>query len=613
MWEGEMTIRILIVLVTAVSLGCTFNPSLDRVTAREDGAVVGINVAQFDEAPARRTVPAPDAPPGGPGIGPYDFSVEEVRFRESAFLSNGNEAPSVKLIARNRGYAPVSVTVTYDCDLSENMASEVNKRHTSVVPPRSETVLARFDPPNNRTKWKLYWNSTWALGDYTARHECRERYRVPFPDSVQAHAGVPANRESSPYARNAVVFSTAAEAKVLAARKGTVVRISDNNDVDILHNDSTIATYSHLGAVAPGIREGRVVEDGEPVGSAAKSGDGAYMQLAVWRPEQQATTALGANSKYVFEQVSFPLEFRADSRGSEGVTKNRPVPSAPAAPTSGKASIAKAKTGEYDFSLTDVLSAESSYMPDTPRTARIMAVNRGYAPVSVTLDFDRASTENVKPDISLPHTAVILPQTETVLVRLSPVDPVKGMKLNYRYVWQLGDYATRHECPEHYRFPFANNVRAYAYVPDPKASDQLTRYSVQFSLPSRSKVLAVRNGVVVRVKKNNDIDILHGDSTIATYSHLGRVEKAVLAGKRVSAGDMLGVAGISEKPGEAYMQITVWRPDPSSNATLFKKDAGPNFRMTSFPLEFCSDAHDCRILRYNQPISFKSAGKKEAR
>jgi len=601
-----MTIRILTVFITAVSLGCSFNPRLGTAVARDGGAMFDINIAQFDEAPPRKALPTQDTTPDNSGVCTYDFSVEEVVFRESSFLTNGTEAPSFKLIAKNRGYAPVSVTVTYDNDLSENMASEVNKHHTSVVPPQSETILARFDPPNNQTKWKLYWNYSWAVGDYTAKHVYRERYRFPFPDSVHARAAVPGKSDSTPANRNAVVFSLPAEAKVLAARKGTVVRISDKNDVDILHDDATIATYSHLGAVAPEIRVGKVVEVGDPVGSAGRSGDRAYLKLAVWRPEQQVTNALESHSRYVFQAVSFPLDFCTDSPSCTGLAQGLQAPSAAAAPAATKKTSAGATAGEYDFSLIDDLSAESPYMPGTRSDARIIAVNRGYAPVSVTLNFNPESTENVKPDIPLPHTAVILPQSDTVLTRLSPIDAGKGMKFSFTYSWQLGDFTAGHQCPEHYRFPFADTVRAFASVPDPKTSDPITRYSVQFSLPAQSKVLAARSGMVVRVKNNNDIDILHNDSTIATYSHLGGVEKGVCAGRRVSAGDMLGVAGKSEKPGNAYIQVTVWRPEKPSNGVLSARGTGSHFQTASFPLEFCSDLQGCKVVTYNQRISAKS-------
>jgi len=602
-----MTIRMFSVVCTLVLLGCSSTPSLNGVKAGNDGALVNINIFQFDDAPAKKALPALDTAKVNPGTGTYDFSVEEVHFRESSFLSNGSQAPSVKIVAKNRGYAPVSVTITYDRDLSENMSRDADKSQTSVVPPQSEMVVARFEPKNNQTKWKLAWYFTWSIGDYTARHAYGKRYRYPFSDKVPAFATVPEKAGSTPYARNAVMFSLPADAEVLAARNGTIVRIAQNNDVDILHDDSTIATYSHLGAVAPGILVGKAVKVGDPVGSAGESADRAYLQFSVWRPEQTAEDTLDGHDKSDFQAVSFPLEFCTDSQNCRELKHSQRVASTTVAPAAATESTATTKTVEYDFSLTDDHAEAPSFMPDSPTAARITAVNRGYAPVTVTLDFRPEVTENIKPDVSLPHSAVISPQSRTVLARLSPLDARKGMKYGCIYTWQLGDFTARHQCLEHYRFPFAHNVRAFAIVPDPRKSDPFSRYSVQFSLPVAAKVLAARNGIVVRVKKNNDLDILHNDSTIATYSHLGKIEKGVTEGKRVSAGDILGVAGKAEKSKEAFMQIIVWRPEQLSTDTMAKRGAASNFQMASFPLTFCSDSHDCKVLTHNQQVSVKSA------
>src|SRR6266498_556653 len=106
-----MTIRMFTVLFTVVMLGCSSNPSLDSLKANVFGAMVGINIAQFGDVPAPKAISTFDKSTVNSEIGKYDFSVEEVHFRESTFLSNGSQAPSIKIIAKNRGYAPVSVTI----------------------------------------------------------------------------------------------------------------------------------------------------------------------------------------------------------------------------------------------------------------------------------------------------------------------------------------------------------------------------------------------------------------------------------------------------------------------------------------------------------------------
>jgi len=592
-------------------LGCSTNPSLDSLRAGTGGLLAKVNVAEFDRPPAPAPQYSPDVSAADSGKGKYDFSVEEVHFRESAFLSNGSEAPSVKFVAKNNGFAPVSVTIVFDQDLSQNAAWDANKSHTTVVPPHSTAEIGRVDPKNNIGHWKLVWDYTWQIGDYTTRHNCKEGYRFPVSDAVSAYASVAEERAATPFTRNALAFRMPADAKVLAARKGTVVRIAENNDVDVLHDDSTIATYSHLETTVKDLYVGKAVNVGDPVGFAGKGTDTAYMQLAVWRPEPQVTANVEKIDRSTFRAVSFPLEFCTDGnhcrelKVSQSITQNAAIPAASTQPA------AKTERGPYDFSVKTDQLAEPSFLTDGSTSTRLIAVNRGYAPVSVLIDCN-AGSDNIRPNVPLPHSAVVPPQSELVLASLSPVDRHKGMTYSWQYTWQLGDLAADHHSQEHYRYPFAGNVRAYAHVSANQSQNAYGRYLVTFSLPVGTKVLAARSGIVVRVKKNNDIDVLHNDSTIATYSHLGGVETGIAEGKSVSAGEVLGVAGSLGKTGETFVHLSVWRPEQMV-ADSSVKGATTGIQPVSFPMEFCSDAQDCKVLTSDQQITGKSSKKKQSK
>jgi murein DD-endopeptidase MepM/ murein hydrolase activator NlpD len=605
-----MSFRIFIVLLPVVLLGCSSNFSLEKVVAGNGGALVDFNVAQFDKPPAAQAVPAMAKPTANPATNTYDFSIEEVQFRESSFLANERHAPSVRLIAKNRGYAPVSVTIIFDRDFSENITWDFNKSHALVVPPRSEMEVARFDPINIRIKYKVAWYSRWHIGDYTARHVYAEGYRLPFSEKIPARAVEPDETAVNQYKRNEVVFRMPANAGVLAARDGLVVRIDKNNTLDIVHDDSTIATYDHLGEIAQGIRVGKAVKAGDLLGFAQAAADQAYLRFAVWRPEQRAVDGVAIHESSVFQAVSLPVRFRTDPRDGTARTHGQPSSLADAAPALPGSTTKKAKTGDYDFFIIDDHAEKSPYLPDVSTASRIIAVNRGYAPVSVTLDLKPGTTDNVRPDVALPHTAVVPPQSELVLARLSPPDPEKSMRYGCKFFWQLGDFTTLHDCPENYRFPFAARVRAYAAVPDRKNSHPAMRHSVQFSLPAGATVLAARKGIVVRVKNNEDIDVLHDDATIATYRHLEHIAKVIIAGKRVAAGDVLGSVGKSEMLGEGFMQLTVWRPGRMSTGALVKNGAASNFHAESLPMKFCFNSHRCTVLTRSQPVSVSFAKKK---
>lgn len=294
----------------------------------------------------------------------------------------------------------------------------------------------------------------------------------------------------------------------------------------------------------------------------------------------------------------------------------QPAPEKPAAKAppsllppdmAGPGKVAKAER-EYDFVVRDVKIAPPSYLPanSVSTTFDITAFNRGHAPVSVAIGIDAAASGNVSTDKTLPLNAVISPHTDTTVVHVGPKIKNESYHLNYAYSWSIGDYTARHDCPEHYRFPFGDDVRAYASVNDKANATPYTRYAVIFSMPARIPVLAARKGTVVRVKTEDRIDILHDDSTIATYRHLGTIADGVSVGKAVSTEDVIGTVGAGENPLEGYIQLTVWRPEPPPDGAPKTNSPGPGFELVSFPLEFCSaGSDDCGVLTQSQPVSRK--------
>jgi len=262
--------------------------------------------------------------------------------------------------------------------------------------------------------------------------------------------------------------------------------------------------------------------------------------------------------------------------------------------------------GEYDFRVADVKSAPPSYLPlDSVRAEYdITAFNHGNAPVSVTIDLDPTSTYNVSSDKGLPLAAVIPPHLDQAVLHLAPKMKNEAHRFRYSYGWSIGDYTASHHCPEHYQFPFGNGIRAFASVGDPANSAADIRYAVVFSMPAGTPVRAARNGAVIRIMADDRIDILHDDSTIATYSHLGHTDQGLFIGKAVKAGDIIGIAGAAGNRPEAYLQLAVWRPELRPVAALTEPSAGAGFDILSFPMEFCSEGSaECKVLSQNQPVS----------
>jgi len=309
------------------------------------------------------------------------------------------------------------------------------------------------------------------------------------------------------------------------------------------------------------------------------------------------------------------------SPAETSVTNTQP----PLLPTKSKPGIGKTinkAKREYDFSVSDIKIAPASYLPaESIHTAYdITAYNHGNAPVSVTIGIDPNSSQNLSTDKTLPLNAVVPPNTDQALVHFAPKMKNEAYNFRYTYSWSIGDYTARHKSPEHYLFPLGNNTRAFARVSDTANSTPYTRYAVMFSMPVGTPVLAARKGTVVQIKTDDKIDILHDDSTIATYSHLGKIAEGIIVGKAVSTADIIGIVGATENKKEAYMQLTVWWPEPPPIDSQKTNSPNSGFDLVSFPLEFCSTgSSECRVLTQSQWVSrnkmteIKNQGKRKVK
>jgi murein DD-endopeptidase MepM/ murein hydrolase activator NlpD len=263
------------------------------------------------------------------------------------------------------------------------------------------------------------------------------------------------------------------------------------------------------------------------------------------------------------------------------------------------------------FMVRDVTIEQPAYLPTNARRAGsdITAFNHFQAPVSVAIGINPASAQNIAHDKSLPLSAVVPPDAQQVLVRIRPKNTHDVYNYSYSYSWSIGDYRAQHQCPEHYRFPFGANVQAFAYVSDPATTSAASRYAVLFSMPLNTPIRAARNGRVVQIKSDS-IDILHNDTTIATYGHLGTIADTMHLGKAITTEDSIGIVGSSGDGKEGYLQLRVWRPEPLPMSASNGDAPNLGFDFASFPLTFCTaDADDCRVITHDQKVaSTKTAG-----
>lgn len=291
-------------IICSIASLCGCASTYPLLNGSERGTLIANAVFKFDEPPKPikdvTSLTARD----------YGFSMNVIKEgKESCF------------VAHNRRESPVSVSIIITVE--ENLASDREFPFYYVVPPNTDTCIARLFPLDKSKDYAYRSSKSWMVGDYTAQHYPREGYRVPWAKGesytvTQAPDG-PLITHFEPFSRNAIDFAMPVGTPVHAARSGIVVGIADSftvggfdrvlvdkaNYVDILHDDGTIATYAHFAENSLAVRVGQRVSVGEKLALSGSTGysSGPHLHFSVWKLEK---TDKG------FERVSLPVEFCFD-------------------------------------------------------------------------------------------------------------------------------------------------------------------------------------------------------------------------------------------------------------------------------------------------------------
>jgi murein DD-endopeptidase MepM/ murein hydrolase activator NlpD len=245
--------------------------------------------------------------------------LPSIRGREYDFVVYSlNEEGHACIMADNRREAPVSVHI--DMTREDNVVSDHTFPLETVVPPNTRQCVAKISRLYKDRDQNFQYSNAWMPGDYTALHNSKGGYRLPWQTGesypvTQAYGG-PITTHTDRSSRFAVDFGLPEGTPVLAARTGVVVNLEDfftvggldrslmekANFVDILHDDGTIATYSHLSEHGVSVHLGQMVLAGEKLGISGSTGysSGPHLHFVVWRPEYDGKG---------FMQVSIPVEF----------------------------------------------------------------------------------------------------------------------------------------------------------------------------------------------------------------------------------------------------------------------------------------------------------------
>lgn len=272
-------------------------------------------------------VPAPTVPGASnkASNGEYDFSVRSVNLAPASYLS-GALPTNHAVTAFNHGNAPVSVAVNVDAASSQNWSCDKEFPIVAVISPNTDSVVVNFKAKSKGEPVNVRYSYTWSLGDFSARHQSPEHYLLPFGNDVIGVAQIHSN-QTPLWDRYSAYFAVPVGTPVLAARKGTVVRISADGKVKVVHDDSTIASYEFHGKIAEGLFVGQALSTQDVIGTAGTPGNEAtYFTLTVWHPELRREKTSSGVSSAGFEMVTIPIEFcSADIKVCRVLTPNEKV------------------------------------------------------------------------------------------------------------------------------------------------------------------------------------------------------------------------------------------------------------------------------------------------
>jgi murein DD-endopeptidase MepM/ murein hydrolase activator NlpD len=239
--------------------------------------------------------------------------------------------------------------------------------------------------------------------------------------------------------------------------------------------------------------------------------------------------------------------------------------------------------GEYPITIEQINSRQG---------IRLVASNRG--PATVTL-FMNVSGDNFQPDKDLPLAAVIAPDSEQEIVRISPRDNWEPVHFTYTHVFNLGDAFMPPERDFHYQLPFPKGTRTKV-VQEPDGhlithDAVYTRYAIDFAVPQGTPVTAARAGTVIDTRdqftegrpdpafsdKTNFVAIMHADHSIAYYLHLAPGGVLVLPGQRVLAGDVVAYSGNTGYTHGPHLHFDVRRASIKSGGDVIQESIPMDF------------------------------------
>lgn len=211
--------------------------------------------------------------------------LESNQVNDSLELRRVEQDGYVELVLINRNSYPVTV------ELSANINNLRASRRLPVIDfikGNKQKMVLRLDVIDRSDSYSYRTNYKWYLGNVFARPDKDHLYRLPFKkgESYRLDQGYNGSFSHTGDGRYALDFYMEEGTAIHAARGGLVIDTEDRfrtggtdesfktraNHITILHEDGTMADYSHLKFEGTVVKEGQTVRTGQLIGYSGATG-----------------------------------------------------------------------------------------------------------------------------------------------------------------------------------------------------------------------------------------------------------------------------------------------------------------------------------------------------
>lgn len=222
----------------------------------------------------------------------------------------------------------------------------------------------------------------------------------------------------------------------------------------------------------------------------------------------------------------------------------------------------------------------------------VYADNYEFCPTTIKIHFD---VNNLRLKDGNDQYYVLTPmKTKQLITTLSIQDRKKAYNFKYTYKSNLGDHnLEKYDSDFQYNLPFSKSnsfILAQGYNGD---FSHQNKNALDFSMPIGTKVKAVRDGIVVKVKENNSkncgdesckkfnnyITIYHSDGTFSEYTHIRKDGAIVKVGDKVKKGKTIAYSGNVGWSTGPHLHLVIFLQKLENRITLrtkFKTGTGEN-------------------------------------